>query len=36
VATLAEAAEEFGEVGGPSSAPVGQHTSTWRTELDSS
>ena len=36
VATLGEAAEEFGEAAALSSAPVGQHTSAWRAELDSS
>jgi alpha-methylacyl-CoA racemase len=36
VATLAEAAQEFGEAGDVPSAPVGQHTSAWRAELDSS
>jgi alpha-methylacyl-CoA racemase len=37
VATLAEAAREFGDDGnGPPSAAVGQHTSAWRAELDSS
>ncbi len=36
VATLAEAAQAFGEVAGVPSAPVGQHTSAWRAELDSS
>ena len=35
VATLAEGAAEFGGVAGPPSAPVGQHTSAWRAELDS-
>ncbi len=34
VATLAEAAQEFGEPTGLPSAPVGQHTSAWRAELD--
>ena len=33
VATLAEAAHEFGEAAALPSAPVGQHTSAWRTEL---
>ncbi len=36
VATLAEAAEEFGEPTGPPSAAVGQHTAQWRAELDRS
>ena len=36
VATLAEAAEEFGAGTVVPSAPVGQHTSAWRAELDSS
>lgn len=36
VATLAEAAQEFGEAGVASSALIGQHTSAWRAELDSS
>lgn len=33
VATLAEGAEAFGPGAGPPSAPVGQHTAAWRTEL---
>ena len=36
VATLAEAAEEFGLATALPSAPVGQHTEAWRAELDSS
>jgi crotonobetainyl-CoA:carnitine CoA-transferase CaiB-like acyl-CoA transferase len=36
VATLAEAAQAFGEAGDVPSARVGQHTSAWRAELDSS
>ena len=36
VATLAEAARDFGEATGLPSAPVGQHTGAWRAELDSS
>jgi crotonobetainyl-CoA:carnitine CoA-transferase CaiB-like acyl-CoA transferase len=36
VATLTEAAVEFGRPTGLPSAPVGQHTSAWRAELDSS
>ena len=33
VATLAEGAEWFGAGAGPPSAPVGQHTASWRAEL---
>jgi crotonobetainyl-CoA:carnitine CoA-transferase CaiB-like acyl-CoA transferase len=33
VASLAEGADSFGEGPGPPSAPIGQHTETWRTEL---
>jgi crotonobetainyl-CoA:carnitine CoA-transferase CaiB-like acyl-CoA transferase len=36
VATLAEAAAEFGEANDLPSARVGQHTSAWRVELESS
>jgi crotonobetainyl-CoA:carnitine CoA-transferase CaiB-like acyl-CoA transferase len=36
VATLREAAEDFGGARGLTSAAVGQHTSAWRAELDSS
>jgi crotonobetainyl-CoA:carnitine CoA-transferase CaiB-like acyl-CoA transferase len=36
VATLAEAAAEFGEATDLPSASVGQHTSAWRVELESS
>ena len=34
VATLAEAAQAFGGAADVPSAPVGQHTSAWRAELD--
>ncbi|MDQ3067806.1 MAG: CoA transferase [Actinomycetota bacterium] len=34
VATLAEAADDFGATPAPPSAAVGQHTSAWRAELD--
>jgi crotonobetainyl-CoA:carnitine CoA-transferase CaiB-like acyl-CoA transferase len=36
VATLTEGAQAFGEAGDVPSARVGQHTSAWRAELDSS